>query len=207
MMTETKVLNRQLLHDPERPVSRIASALEPYLEILVERFAPERLILFGSYAYGRPNEHSDVDLLVVMPLQQSAVREAMAIRRAWREVAHRGSLLPFDLVVESPQGHAQRLSQAAGFYDEINRRGLILLCSRIFATWLNNSQNNSGHNITRAPISPMWDPATSACELKPRLWWRACAARCGEPRNRTSRVTRQAQGPNRNKPSLLHKND
>lgn len=120
-------LNRQLLRDPARPVSRIASALEPYLDVLVERFAPERVILFGSYAYGRPNEHSDVDLLVVMPLQQSAVREAVAIRRAWREVALRGSPLPFDLIVESPEGHARRLSQAAGFYDEINCRGLVLL--------------------------------------------------------------------------------
>ncbi len=39
-------------------VSRIAS-----------EFRPERIILFGSYAYGKPNEDSDVDLLVLMPYQ------------------------------------------------------------------------------------------------------------------------------------------
>jgi hypothetical protein len=32
-----------------------------------ERFQPEKIILFGSYAYGRPHADSDVDLLVIMP--------------------------------------------------------------------------------------------------------------------------------------------
>jgi len=32
---------------------------------IVEAFAPEKIILFGSYAYGQPEFHSDIDLLVV----------------------------------------------------------------------------------------------------------------------------------------------
>ena len=54
-----KCLNRENLRDPSRPVSRIAAALEPYLEILIEQFTPDQVILFGSYAYGQPTEHSD----------------------------------------------------------------------------------------------------------------------------------------------------
>jgi predicted nucleotidyltransferase len=34
---------------------------------IAERFAPEKIILFGSFAYGKPHADSDVDLLVVMP--------------------------------------------------------------------------------------------------------------------------------------------
>jgi predicted nucleotidyltransferase len=43
------------------------SAICRYVRALVDRFQPERVILFGSYAYGTPNADSDVDLLVVMP--------------------------------------------------------------------------------------------------------------------------------------------
>ncbi len=37
---------------------------------IVRRFRPERIILFGSYAYGTPTEDSDVDLLVVLPFEE-----------------------------------------------------------------------------------------------------------------------------------------
>jgi predicted nucleotidyltransferase len=32
-----------------------------------ERFQPDKIMLFGSYAYGKPHADSDVDILVVMP--------------------------------------------------------------------------------------------------------------------------------------------
>ena len=42
---------------------------------IVREFAPLRIILFGSYAYGTPKEYSDVDLLVVMPGSKSGTRK------------------------------------------------------------------------------------------------------------------------------------
>lgn len=33
---------------------------------IAEKFQPQRIILFGSYAYGQPRPESDVDLLVTM---------------------------------------------------------------------------------------------------------------------------------------------
>ena len=41
--------------------------IREYVRRVAECFQPDRIILFGSYAYGTPNEDSDVDLLVVMP--------------------------------------------------------------------------------------------------------------------------------------------
>jgi hypothetical protein len=43
------------------------AAIRRFARQLGERFHPDRIILFGSYAYGQPNPGSDVDLLVVMP--------------------------------------------------------------------------------------------------------------------------------------------
>src|SRR5437667_1072159 len=48
---------------------------------IAEEFHPDKIILFGSYAYGTPNEDSDVDLLVVMPTRSE---HAQAVRILWR---------------------------------------------------------------------------------------------------------------------------
>jgi len=117
-------LYEEVLRDPRYPVHEIADELEPYLGVLLEKFQPQLVILFGSYAYGKPTEHSDVDLLIIKPLEQSPVREAISIRKAWRPVRAAVGPLPFDLIVTSPEDHQRRLSRAAGFYDEIVERGL-----------------------------------------------------------------------------------
>lgn len=41
--------------------------LEEMTRRLVEAFDPDRIILFGSHAWGRPDDDSDVDLLVIVP--------------------------------------------------------------------------------------------------------------------------------------------
>lgn len=117
-------IDEEVLRDPRYPVHEIADQLEPYLRVLLERFRPQKVILFGSYAYGEPTEHSDVDLLIIKPLEQSPVREAISIRKAWRPVRAGVGPLPFNLIVTSREEHERRLSHSAGFYDEIVRRGL-----------------------------------------------------------------------------------
>ena len=125
--TDSPAIREDVLRDPRYPVHQIADQLLPYLRVLVEQFHPQQVILFGSYAYGEPDIHSDVDLLVVMPLLQSPVRQCMAILRAWRPLRRSvSSPLPMELLVESPDGHEWRLQKSAGFYDEITRRGLRL---------------------------------------------------------------------------------
>ena len=114
------------MRDPHYPVHRIADKLLPYLRVLVEQFQPQQVILFGSYAYGQPDEHSDVDLLIIKELEQNSLREAIAVRTAWRPVRASVGSLPFDLIVTSPDDHKRRLARSAGFYDEIVRRGIQL---------------------------------------------------------------------------------
>ena len=123
-LAESSELDEEVLRDPQYPVHRIANQLVPYLRVLMENFHPQQVILFGSYAYGDPSEHSDVDLLIIKPLEQSPVREAISIRKAWRPVRASMGSLPFDLIVTSPEDHQRRLSHSAGFYDEIVQRGL-----------------------------------------------------------------------------------
>jgi predicted nucleotidyltransferase len=49
---------------------------------IVERFDPQKVILFGSYASGRPTKDSDVDLLVVMDTDEEPIHAAARIAAA-----------------------------------------------------------------------------------------------------------------------------
>ena len=46
---------------------------------IAREFNPDRIILFGSHAYGTPKEYSDVDLLVIMPFEGHPFDKSMEI--------------------------------------------------------------------------------------------------------------------------------
>ena len=123
---KTSTIREDVLRDPRYPVHRIADRLLPYLQVLVEQFHPEQVILFGSYAYGDPNEHSDVDLLVIKNIKQSSVSERRAILKAWRPIRWAANSLPFELLLVSPADHLKRLQEGRGFYASINKEGLLV---------------------------------------------------------------------------------
>lgn len=126
MRDELPRLRQEVLRDPRYRVHKIADRLLPYLRVIVEQFEPQRIILFGSYAYGNPEEDSDIDLLVVKKLQQSALKDAIAIRQAWGPVRKLSPSLAFDLLVVDEAQHRQRLEHAAGFYDYAVAHGVTL---------------------------------------------------------------------------------
>jgi predicted nucleotidyltransferase len=120
-------IRENVLRDPRYPVHRIAAQLLPYLQVLVEQFHPEQVILFGSYAYGEPTPDSDVDLLVVKETANSPISEATRIRRAVRHLRHTGFNLPLDLMVRTPADLRARIAHGADFHEEIVRKGLVLV--------------------------------------------------------------------------------
>src|SRR2546427_11933114 len=96
------------------------SAIGRFARQIVERFHPDKVILFGSYAYGTPTADSDVDLLVVMPTRNQ-LEQAVRIDEAIEE---RG--FPLDLIVRTPKTLASRLRWGDSFLREIMARGKIL---------------------------------------------------------------------------------
>ncbi len=83
-------------------------------------FDPDRIILFGSYAEGRATDDSDVDLLVEMTHEQSAVQQALVIRRAVKRT------FPLDLVVRSSREIDERIRQNDFFLKNIMDGGQVL---------------------------------------------------------------------------------
>jgi predicted nucleotidyltransferase len=87
---------------------------------ITERFAPERIVLFGSHARGRARRDSDVDLLVVMRFRGVSARKAAEILNAVEPG------FPVDLLVRTPQEVRRRLAQNDPFFGEIARHGKVL---------------------------------------------------------------------------------
>ncbi len=72
--------------------------IQAVARLIVERFDPEQVILFGSHTRGQAGVHSDVDLLVVMHGEAEEGR-GNPVRRA---IAER-FVLPVDVIIRSPE--------------------------------------------------------------------------------------------------------
>lgn len=120
-------IREDVLQDPRYPVHRIAAQLRPYLQIVVEQFHPEQVILFGSYAYGEPTPDSDVDLLIIKEITRSSISDATSIRRAVRHLRHTVANLPLDIMVRAPDDWCRRIKSGGAFHTEIANKGVTLV--------------------------------------------------------------------------------
>ncbi len=95
------------------------AVIQEYARQIAELFHPEKIILFGSYAYGKPHKDSDVDILVVMPA-------ADEINQAVRILEKTNSSFPLDLIVRTPDNLRWRLDEGDWFLREIIGSGTVL---------------------------------------------------------------------------------
>src|SRR5271155_4783455 len=93
--TKGKATARRLYWGTEVPMS----VIRRFARRVAERFQPDKIILFGSHAYGRPHAGSDVDILVVMPARNE-IDQAVRIDRLLEPV------FPLDLIVCTPKNMA-----------------------------------------------------------------------------------------------------
>ena len=102
-------------HSPNIP----RAAIRRYARQIAEKFDPDKIILFGSYAYGQPHEWSDVDILVVMPAYDE-ITQSIRITLAFRA--------PFslDLIVRTPDNLRRGLEEEDWFLREIIAKGKVI---------------------------------------------------------------------------------
>lgn len=89
-------------------------------ELLVRRFRPQKVILFGSRAYGTPREDSDADLLVVLPFEGSTYAMMASMFDALYP------LHGFDLIARTPEDAAKRYAWGDPLMREALDRGKVL---------------------------------------------------------------------------------
>ena len=88
---------------------------------IVEHFHPNKVILFGSRAWGEPTEESDLDILVVMDVDSSPIRKAAEISRIARP-----RFLPLAIIVRTPDEIEHRVGIGDPFIKRIMNHGKVL---------------------------------------------------------------------------------
>jgi uncharacterized protein len=87
---------------------------------IAAEFEPERILLFGSYAWGAPSPDSDVDLLVILPFEGKAVAKSVEMRLKIKPP------FPVDLLVRTPEKIHERLALGDPFIRSILEKGKVL---------------------------------------------------------------------------------
>src|SRR5262245_36384273 len=98
--THRKPLSEPWYRGPNVP----RAAIRRFARDVAERFCPEKIVLFGSHAYGTPHADSDVDILVVMPARNQ-LDQAVKIELACDPP------FPLDLIVRTPANVKWRLEE------------------------------------------------------------------------------------------------
>lgn len=93
--------------------------IQRFARQVAEQFRPEIIVLFGSYAHGRPRKDSDVDILVVMPARNELDKSL----QIWNSIDP-----PFDLdlIVRTPRNLDWRLREGDWFLRDVMNKGKVL---------------------------------------------------------------------------------
>jgi len=149
------------------------SAIRRFARRIAERFDPEKIILFGSFAYGTPHEWSDVDLLVVMPAYNE-INQSIRITLAFDPV------FPLDLIVCTPERLRRRLAEGYSFWQEITSQGLFCMKSETRG-WVRKAESDLrvARNEAAAP-NPERDAVCFHCQQAAEKYLKAILCEQGQ---------------------------
>jgi uncharacterized protein len=95
--------------------------LDDIINRISQAVHPERIILFGSLAWGEADEESDIDLLVIMASNESRTARAVRLGRLFRPRP-----APLDILVLTPEEVSERVALGDPFIQDILSRGKVL---------------------------------------------------------------------------------
>lgn len=101
------------------PVNR--KLLKEITRRLVAGVKPKKIILFGSYAYGRPHKDSDLDFLIIKETRMSVTKRFGLVSDALYP-----RTIPMDFIVKTPHELEVRLKGFDPFLNEVINRGKVL---------------------------------------------------------------------------------
>lgn len=86
-------------------------------------YRPEKIILFGSYAYGTPKPDSDIDFLIIKTTPDRPIDRRVMVRKIISDPKRR---IPFEIMVLTPKEIQDRLNIGDQFIQEIIKNGEVL---------------------------------------------------------------------------------
>lgn len=102
---------------------RTQKTIRRIVEKIVAGYGPEKVILYGSYANGKPTRDSDIDLFIVKDTPLQRIYRFAEVKRLIYEPRRR---IPVSPLVYTPEEVADRLSQGDDFVEDILSHGEVL---------------------------------------------------------------------------------
>ena len=101
----------------------VKDTIQKILDKLVTGYAPQKVILYGSYAYGKPDRDSDIDLLIIKETTERFIDRWVTVQQI---LTGTHPSIPVETLVLTPQEMERRLAIGDQFVEEIITRGEVL---------------------------------------------------------------------------------
>lgn len=91
---------------------------------------PEKVILFGSFAYGTPDADSDIDLYVVTRdnvIPQNFEENLLVKKRVYKALDKFRKKYAADIIVHTLPVHQKFIAMGSSFSKEIMQKGVVLI--------------------------------------------------------------------------------
>ncbi|MBI2935005.1 MAG: nucleotidyltransferase domain-containing protein [Chloroflexi bacterium] len=102
---------------------RVKEILSRAVERIVKEYNPEKVILYGSYAYGKPSSDSDIDLLIVKDTDKRRTDRFIEVSRIIYEHGNHISISP---IIYTPEEIEERLAIGDDFITDILSKGKLI---------------------------------------------------------------------------------
>ena len=114
---------RKVIIDVNYPRKNTKKIIRNIAKKIGDNYKPEKIILFGSYAYGKPKKDSDIDLLIIKKTKARHIERAIKVREIVKEENRFFAIEP---LVYTPKEIAKRMEMEDDFIKTILDKGVIL---------------------------------------------------------------------------------
>lgn len=92
-------------------------------EKIIREYQPEKIILFGSYVWGKPDKHSDIDLFIIKKTKDRHIDRSVTVREILEQENGKIALNP---IIYTPKETEHRIKLGDDFIKKIITKGIIL---------------------------------------------------------------------------------
>jgi predicted nucleotidyltransferase len=102
---------------------KIKAIIKKISKKIEKEYHPEKIILFGSYAWGKPGKYSDIDLFIIKKTKARHLDRSVEIRKILNE---ENGMLALDPIVYTPDETKYRIKLGDDFIKKILTKGMVL---------------------------------------------------------------------------------
>ena len=102
---------------------KVAIEIDQIRKLLISKYQPQKIILFGSFAWGKPNKDSDLDLFIIKKVNKPRPAREQDVYRLLTGYYSRQNSLPVDIIVHTPKETQERVILGDPFIRQIIDHG------------------------------------------------------------------------------------